>query len=135
MKRHISKLWVLTTDRDNLNANKLTTNNADWLRRTMLNIFLPYLEPSCPNPHFVTKSERKSHWFEVSLFTVRLPCSVDSARQITAPISIKFKICEFLHELYHSKPNFMQFGDGRIKIEKILNDLRRIDPTVRSKSC
>ena len=55
-----------TTDRnkltaDKLTANKLTANNADWLRRAILNIFLLSPEPSCPNPHFVTKSLRRNH--------------------------------------------------------------------------
>ena len=36
-----------TTDRDKLTTNKLTTNNADWLRRAILNIYLLYPEPSC----------------------------------------------------------------------------------------
>ena len=41
----------MTTDHD-----KLTANNADWLRRAILNIFLLSPEPSCPNPHLVMKS-------------------------------------------------------------------------------
>ena len=38
-----------------------TANNADWLRRAILNIFLLSPEPSCPNLHFVTKSLRRKH--------------------------------------------------------------------------
>ena len=58
---HSSILGSTTTDRDILTANlltanKLIANNADWLRRAILNIFLLSPEPSCPNPHFVTKS-------------------------------------------------------------------------------
>ena len=34
-----------TPDRDKLTANKLTTNNANWLKRAILNIFLLSLEP------------------------------------------------------------------------------------------
>ena len=45
-----------------LTANKLTAKNADWLRRAILNIFLLSPEPSCPNPHFVTKSLRRNQW-------------------------------------------------------------------------
>ena len=37
-------------------------NNADWLRRAILNIFLLSPQPSCPNPHSVTKSLRWSQW-------------------------------------------------------------------------
>ena len=44
-----------TTDRD-----KLAANNADWLRRAILNIFLLSPKPSCPNPHFRTKSLRRN---------------------------------------------------------------------------
>ena len=43
-----------------LTANQLTADNADWLKRAILNIFLLYPEPSCPNPHFVTKSLRRN---------------------------------------------------------------------------
>ena len=39
-----------------LTASKLTADNADWLKRAILNIFLLSPEPSCLNPHFVTKS-------------------------------------------------------------------------------
>ena len=48
-----------TTDRDKLTANKPVANNTDWLRKAILNIFLLSPEPSCPNPHFVTKSLRR----------------------------------------------------------------------------
>ena len=50
-----------TTDCDKVTANQLTANNTDWLRRAILNIFLLSPEPSCPNPHFVTKSLRRKH--------------------------------------------------------------------------
>ena len=53
-------LGSTTTDRDKLTTNQLTTNNADELRRAILNIFLLSPEPSCPNPHFVTKSVTKT---------------------------------------------------------------------------
>ena len=49
-----------TTGRNKLTVNQLTANNADWLRRAILNIFLLSPEPSCPNPHFVMKSVMKS---------------------------------------------------------------------------
>ena len=42
-------------------CNKLTANNADWLRRPILNMFLLFPEPYCRNPHFVTKSLRQNH--------------------------------------------------------------------------
>ena len=58
-----------------LTADKLTANNAVWLKRAILNIFLLSPEPSCPNPHFVTKSLRRNHFKE----TVGLQ-SVDLAR-------------------------------------------------------
>ena len=51
-----------TTDCDKLTtnqrtANKLTANNANWLKRAILNLFLLiFPEPSCPNSHFVMKS-------------------------------------------------------------------------------
>ena len=56
-----------TTDRDKLTANQLTANqltanNADWLRTAILNKFLLSPEPSCPNPHFVTKWLRRNQW-------------------------------------------------------------------------
>ena len=51
----------MTTDCDKLITNQLTVNNADWLRRAILNIFLLSPEPSCPNPHFVTKSLQRNH--------------------------------------------------------------------------
>ena len=59
-----------TTDRDKLTANqltasKLTADNADWLKRAILNIFLLSPEPSCPHPHFVTKSLRRNHCNEI----------------------------------------------------------------------
>ena len=55
-----------TTDRNKLTANQLTANklkanNVDWLRRAILNIYLLSPEPSCPNPHFVTKWLRRHH--------------------------------------------------------------------------
>ena len=43
-----------------LTASQLTADNADWLKRAILNIFLLYPEPSCPNPHFETKSLRRN---------------------------------------------------------------------------
>ena len=62
---YVKYLGATTTDRDKLNANqlienKLTANNADWLRRAILNIFLLSPEPSCPNPHIVMKSLRRN---------------------------------------------------------------------------
>ena len=39
---------------------QLTADNADWLKRAILNIFLLSPEPSCLNPHFVTKSLRRN---------------------------------------------------------------------------
>ena len=44
-----------TTDSD-----KLTASNAEWLRRAILNTFLLSPKPSCPNPHFGTKSLRRN---------------------------------------------------------------------------
>ena len=49
-----------TTDRNKLTTNKQTANNADWLRRAILNVYLLSPEPSCPQPHFVTKSLRQN---------------------------------------------------------------------------
>ena len=49
----------LTTNQ--LTVNKLTAKNIDWRRRAVLNIFLLSPKPSCPNPHFVTKSLRRNH--------------------------------------------------------------------------
>ena len=46
----------MTPDHD-----KLTTNNVDWLRRAILNIFILSPEAACPNPHYVTKSLRQNH--------------------------------------------------------------------------
>ena len=43
-----------------LTASKLTADNADWLKRVILKIFLLSPEPSCPNPHFVTKSLQRN---------------------------------------------------------------------------
>ena len=62
----LPKCWVYTrhenTGPRQLTASKLNADYADWLKRAILNIFLLYSEPSCPNPHFVTKSLRRNQW-------------------------------------------------------------------------
>ena len=49
-----------------LTSSKLTADNADWLKRAILNIFLLSPEPSCLNPHFdeiaVTKSSLRGQF-------------------------------------------------------------------------
>ena len=74
-----------TTDRDKLTASKLTADNADWLKRAILNIFLLSPEPSCPNPHFMTKSLRRNqrwhHSNEIVASQSVCSRSVDLARK------------------------------------------------------
>ena len=41
-------------------GDSLTANNADWLRRAILTIFLLSPEPSGPNPHLMTKPLRRN---------------------------------------------------------------------------
>ena len=62
-------------------SDKLTANNADWLRRAIINIFLPSPEPSCTNPYFVTKSLRRNHWNEIVALRSVCSRSVDLARR------------------------------------------------------
>ena len=54
--------WMRQTDREPTNREQ-TDREQSWLaRRAILNICLLSPEPSCPNPHFVTKSPRRNQW-------------------------------------------------------------------------
>ena len=72
-RNNATRFGSTTTDCDKLAANQLTANNADGLRRANLNIFLLSPEPSCPNPHLVTKSLRRNHCNEI--VALRSVCS------------------------------------------------------------
>ena len=54
-----------TTDR-----NKLTANNADWLRRAILKTFYYPQSHLAQTLYFVAKSLRRNGWFADSLFAV-----------------------------------------------------------------
>ena len=76
-------------------CDKLTANNSDWLRRAILNILLSP-EPSCPNPHFVTKSLLRSQFVRCQLTWLE-------------PKGLKTeKLClygagKIMHNLYHEQ--------------------------------
>ena len=57
----IGKGRYITRGPRQLTANQVIAENADWLKRAILNIFILSPEPSCPNPHFVMKSLRRNH--------------------------------------------------------------------------
>ena len=106
--------WQLLRQRSDHHSDwgprQLTSDNADWLKRAILNLFLLSPEPSCPNPHFVTKSLRRNHCNEI--VASRSVCSRSVCRgQLTclaATVAMPF--------FYMSATYQIQSGEKQLKM-------------------